>query len=928
MKSKLHLGASNDFTLVGYFYIILMILVLLSIDQFYTLCKFLYRYNFSYFSGDMMNKICNSSYIEYETHRFHVNNDAENIKIKNDTNSQNHQDVIIYVTSLLMMAYITYSFVMLYGNRYFQANNITVGFQANYVSDMPGITKAIFAIHFLTLLYVCLLIPAKILKKHIKIDVSAVDNLVSIRKIFVLIIAIQCFMVFNQYTDVSFFSFAVSSIVFILYYEYFKNIIERSYDHGNEEYNRKYSDDHHIFYQFLLDIFGIHNKTVSMLVKPSVFIGFAYIVLQILYKSRTNENGNMFLSSGKIDEEIMLKLIVSPIVMTTAVILFVSVTKRYNFYINEYLLNRPNELYKKKIKNISNIFDEMIDNNMTTVRDDSVCKNVANSIHLTLYSLIFANASNGDEIFPHILPRLLYENNCEPSGRIYYNDIVEYLPRTYLQDNFFIKQGQRCNSIDNSLLNKMISYNTSEISRDIVINKLKFAVGNVLNNKTYNGKRDLIISSDYSHNNQITNMQPKLAMSIDKDTVQVIEDIADAYIAFVDGFKEYTNTMNNKMKQCNSSSTTSVSFKDVMNSVSEYNDEYSQNIKTIYINRVFKMIDEFFSGVNEIMTFRTTYDNQNKLLSKLVINNYNIFQDRYNLYRKDDFVKIYKGIVDDSDIWSGIEEIEEVKKDMYAKLTEIGTIDENKINRINSYIDPVKVMCYMLDEQYKLYENKYQYLSDQDDLYLKMYNAKKKYITDHVNNVKNFIAVINDELKKRQEISAEIIKEEEKISQSKTTVSAVNIQYQLALNEQSKLTSDTSTIATALQPETQASVQRLARQSNEMLQNYNKSMRQHDELVKQSTQRQKVLNDNKDETIVRMNSAKQETEKSQETITHRFLDTMNSLNVIDKSHDIEYPIDESQSKLYLKQANQTSQMIYVLLAIYILIFVMFSLAKH
>lgn len=919
---------SNDFTQVGYFYIILMILVLLSIEQFYTLCKFLYRYNFSYFSGDMMNKICNSSYIEYETHRFHINNDAENIKIKNDTNTKNHQDVIIYVTTLLMMVYITYSFVMLYGNRYFQGNNITIGFQTNHTSNMSSITKAIFAVHFLTILYVCMLIPASILKKHIKIGVSAVDDLVSIRNMFILITAIQCFMVFNQYTDLSFFSFAVSSIVFILYYEYFKHIIERSYDSGGEEYDHKYSHDSHIFYQFLRDIVGTHNKTISMLVKLFVFIGFAYIVLHFLYKFRTNENGNVFLSSDKIDEQIMLKLIVSPIVVTTTVILFVSVTKQYNFYINEYLLNKPNELYKKKIKNISNIFDEMIDNNMTTIRNDSVCKNVANAIHLTLYSLIFANTSNGDEIFPHILPRLLYENKCESNGRIYYNDTAEYLPRTYLQSNIFIKKGQRCNSIDNGLLNKIISYNTSKVSRETVINKLKFAVGNVLHNKTYNGKGNLLVSSDYAHNNQITNIQPKIAMFIDKDTVQVIEDVTDAYIVFVNGFKKYTNTMNDKMKQCNSSSTTHVSYKDVMDSISKYNDEYSQNIKNIYINHMFKMIDEFFTSVNEIMTFRTTYDNQNKLLSKMVINNYNVFQDRYNLYRKDDFVKIYKGSIDDNDVWSGIEEIEGVKKDMYAKLREISTIDENKINTIDSYINPVKIMCYMLDEQYKLYENKYQYLSHQDDLYLKMYNAKKKYITDHANNVKQFITVVNDELKKRQEILAEILREKEKISESETIVSAVNIQYQAAVNEQSKLTSDINTIATALQPETQARVQRLAQQSKEMLQNYKKSTQRHEELVKQSTDRQKVLNDEKDETIDRMNIAKQETEKSEQIITHRFLDTMNSLNVIDKSHDIEYPIDESESKLYLKQAKQTSQMIYVLLAIYIVIFVIFSLAKH
>lgn len=937
MKSKLHIGASNDLTLIAYFYIIVIILVLLSIDQFYTLCKFLYRYNFSYFSGDMMNKICNSSYIEYETHRFHINNDAENIKIKNDTNARNHQDVIVYVTSLLMMVFITYSFALIYGNRYFQKSDITVGFQTNDTSNMSGITKAIFAMHFLTLFYVCMLIPANILKKHIKIDVSSVDSFVSIRKLFILITAIQCFMIFNQYTDVSFFSFAVISIVFILSYEYFKNIIERSYYKGSEKYDRKHSDDYHIFANFLLDIFSTNNTMVYTLLKTLMFIVVAYIMLQAMYKYRSNEEGNMYLSGGKIDEQIMLKLIVSPIVMTTAVILFVSVTKKYNFYVNEYILNRPNELYKKKIKNINNIFDEMIDNNMTTVLNDSVCKNVANSIHLALYSLIFANASEGDEIFPHILPRFLYENTCEPGGRIYYNDMVEYLPRTYLQDNFFIKKGQRCDNIDNSLLNKIISYSSAEISRDTVINKLKFAVGNVLHNKTYNGKRNLIISNEYAHNNQITNIQPNFPTSIDKDTLKVIEDITDAYITFAHRFKTYTNTMNDKMKQCNNSNTsTSATYKDVMKSIEKYNDEYSQNIKNAYINHVFKMIDDFFAGVNEIMTTRTTYDNQNKLLSKLVINNYNVFQDRYNLYRRDDFVKIYKGLVDDNDTYSGIEDIKEVKNDMYATLENIGTIyhDKSSVNdndfetTLQSLVDAVRVRCYMLDEQYKLYENKYQYLSDQDDLYFKMYNAKKKYISDHINNVKQFIADIKAQFKVRKDITADIVKENQKITDSEKKVNEAHDKLKAALDQQKKFTSNSRTLVSAIQPETQAKVQDLVNESMKLQKDYNKSYQDHKELEKTSKERQQVLNAKKDATIDTMNSAKKQTQESEVTITHQFLDTMNSLNVIDKSHDIEYPIDESQSKLYLKQATQTSQMIYLLLVIYIVIFVIFSLAKH
>lgn len=934
MKSDIANIISDKSIFKIYSFIILLMLLILSIDQIYTLVKFAYDYNFSYFSGEIMTNICNNkSYVEYETKRFQINKDLEKLKIKNTVDSNNYQDNVVYVCLIFLLIYISLSFILIYSNQYISyINNV----QNINNLNMSMMHKFMYFLHFITSLYIIGLIPMKVLKKHIFSDIYELQDIINLKYVLILSFFIHIYMTYNKLNDVSLFAFLVVSIIWYKLVQIMNIFIEE-----RENKNKSLNDENKYIYtkNAIIQLFEYifksesndYKKIVNKLLYIIIFGIFAYLIFNIVHKYVLNNNANdfhMIFGKSDFDSIILLRFLVYPIIVIFVLFCFVAMTRKYNSFINEYILLKPYYLYKQNIKNISNIFDKMIDNNMSTIKNVSVCKNIANAVHMTLYSSIFANINDDKLMFNHILPRLEYDIDCDKDTKLLYNEIVEYKPLTYLKNNFFIKQS-KCNSVDNLLLISVIQSNFDQSINNFV-NKLKFAISNVLNGKTYNGKTNLVYSNDYKANNTITYIKPSEMNYIDNDTNDLIDDISNIYVSYLNNFKEYTIKMHKKLRECNNQSISYGNFVDIKTSIKSFNDEYSQNIKIIYINRFFDMIDELFMKINDLMTTRITYDNKNKLLSKFIINNYNTFQTQFSLFRKDDFVKIYKGIISDDDLSYGIEEIEDLKEDIYDNINiiyDMKTSDDMQSfeNSNTRKIKKINILYSNLKEISRIYDEKYQYINNINDLFIKMYDKKKEYNNQHINNIQSFLDVINSKPQLVYDAQNIVAQARQNKNEALNAKNLLDNKIKDIENKQNNLSNSSDVILSTIQSintnsESDSSINDLTKlktdiinQQSDAATNLKNKEDQYNESVKSYIE---VLDQVRNE----INKSLIDVKNNGKNIDILYQNSIRSMNKIDTSLDIEFKNDEITSKNIQKRASETSSFIYIISIMYILIY--------
>jgi len=631
----------------------------MTLQQIFKITKFVYSYNFNYDTGSLMKKICETGYVEYETERFQVNKDIENIKIKNNESNA----VILSLLTLITMMFVTFSFVTIYAKNYmlyFIGEDIR---NSDMIIDdfmqTDGINKVMYFIQFIIFIHIILIVPTYIVETYIGLDVPDF-YLVNINEWSFAILLSGLALIYFKLIDVSYFSFVM---VFVLYFGIYNYWINPA----SQDANKMFSEKDSMFYKYFNDIF-IKKSEISYLYTMSYIIFIGYFILQILNNMREKgQDVNTFniFSEDRTDTDIMENLILKPFLLLFIVALFINVSHKYNEYVNEFVLTRPFDIYKKNIDQISKIFDKMIDNNYITVSKDSVCKNITNAIHMGLYSLIFTETSQ--PVFNEFLPELEYEASCENNGKIVYNDIKSYLPSTYFENINMFANGDKCNSINNQKLQVFISNNT--IYNKDLYKTLNYAVNNILANKVYDGyNKDIKISNEYQHNNtiQYIDITKYKEQYISEENKKLLEEVQHYYNKYIIKINEYTNKMKDKLVSCNSVGKTWLSNqgKDVLDNLSRYTDSYSENIKKIYINKCMEEVNKLFMNVNNILTDRVVLKEENPKLTKFVINNYNMFQDSYNKYRNTDFIKVNKSPNDNSK-YDGIEDLLEIVNDIH-----------------------------------------------------------------------------------------------------------------------------------------------------------------------------------------------------------------------------------------------------------------------
>ena len=90
------------------------ICVFLLLEELYNLSKFAFNYNYNYNVGNTLNKISGNDYIEYETNRFQIYNNINNIRLKNDIFTKSRYVNYIYLISVFYLLIVIISFGLLF----------------------------------------------------------------------------------------------------------------------------------------------------------------------------------------------------------------------------------------------------------------------------------------------------------------------------------------------------------------------------------------------------------------------------------------------------------------------------------------------------------------------------------------------------------------------------------------------------------------------------------------------------------------------------------------------------------------------------------------------------------------------------------------------------------------------------------------------
>jgi len=663
-----------------YILILFMITIILIIEQLVSLSFFTYKYTTQFNLGNLLKNICNNSYVEFETNRFQISKDEQKLIIKNDTTYQNYTNLISYIVVIITLIYILLSFFMIFGHNFIQGFiNIEDTFLSILETPLMENIKNMF--YFISCLFL-ILIPFSIFGQNrlFKLD-KEMNHLMQI-----ILFVTGFYLIYSKELDISYFAFSIILYTIFLLKTYFEK-------HANADNEQDFEmKTGTVLYQMMKDIFinnkQVHNILVLLII---VLICFAIsLVIQFMKSSNIiDKNETYFIFSQDTKDTTQLKELIYPLLLLFIIQVIVFASKTFNSYINHYILHKPNQAYKIHLKNISDIFDKMVENNMSNASHNSICINVANAVHLSIYNSIF-NKTNSK-----ILPKLNYETTCENNSKIVYNDREEYNPMTYFSELFIDKSDSSCIKYKNDDLAQFV-FNVISHEKDPkkFENLLQSSIYNIINNKTYDGVKNLKFSDEYENNNNV-NDEITPSTSITPYSQDIINDIVDIYDVFHEEFKNLTILMIKRLRKCHDKdddgfSLSNISIDIFKNNFHYYDDVLSNNIKKSYMKRSFKLIEKMFFQVNNLLSDRITVREEDQKLTKFVVNSFNSFYDKHDKFYGNELIKIDKKFIDDISRYDGIDDIIDLLEEyLLLPLTnpEKADIKTYSENLIKSYTD-------------------------------------------------------------------------------------------------------------------------------------------------------------------------------------------------------------------------------------------------
>lgn len=697
--------------------IVYVIVILLILDQIYTLTKFAMKYNNAFHYGNGIKNVCNEGYIEYETPRFQLSERNKDLFIENDTNSSKYTGIFLIICITILL-YFNILVVFSYASGFIDIESflsdlkissllsadittiivaiIVKFFKFIDLSDnITNVLKVLFTmIFYLSILYLVLLLPLYfIIDNQLGFDISPFSDShypKILHGIFILIISIGSFVSTQANQDnnklpsqISPFAFTLLFTMFfvtfhavkVVYDIYKKSLKQRKktyemtcqqYRDGNSEENQSLLKEWmNIIYEelklFLSNVFWIDPKNdVSLKKIVGLYIAIIVIcvILQIILYIKPEKYliFNQFDKDSSSDKNILYYLVMVPCIIVFVICFVILITKEYNTFINKYLIYKPTSIYKSNISKINKLFNEIIENDKSNIQNNSICKNVANHIHLVLLSHIFKPSTTNDEDSKNLfVPEFEYESGCESNKHIQYDKIIAYDIENAINSIFF--NDTQCSSIDNGLLlsvmkgvipkyENTISETDYDNFKSQFVTKLINSINFAKNGKTYNGDRSIERTTEYEINNTIVNVDKIKEIDgvsfalLDDHTKNVVEIVANEYVTFVKYMYNYTLKTINALCKCTSTEQYATKgYSVLMNKIdltitTNTNGAYSLNIKKAFISRFNEKIKELFDNINIHLSSNVILSENNYQLTKMIIENYNNYQDEvYNKFR-------------------------------------------------------------------------------------------------------------------------------------------------------------------------------------------------------------------------------------------------------------------------------------------------------
>lgn len=756
--------------------IILMIIFLVICDQILKLTIFTKNYSHAFNYGKMMNETCQSNYIEYETERFQISDNIYTLRLSND-HYDNQYNYLIVVIALISSLYMISILAYIIGTS--SVDGVVAALFGITVVEFPYFNYLSKILKVLVVLYIVLIIPIYMFaKQKYGVDISPFNSdplsKIQLIVIFTIINEIGTTKQFSKFTD------AMAIAMFYIAYFIIKQLFDiylkvqskNEYsDMSSQRYNMNYSQtdssDDNIFKSFIFETLGWNNTNIKLYsnlndidyldsYKSMIFFIFivlaslVFIYIVLLIAIGKDQKASTFFAEKDIDIKILYNFAIVPILCIFIVLVLITATKEYNTYVNKNILYEPVKLYKIFILEINKIFNKIIDNDGANISNRSVCKNMANAIHLATYQNIFNGYKH--EIF---VPEFLYVPLCNIDAFVDYNSMREYNIDYYLKDDadIFYKDN-KCTSINDDIIISIMKNFGSEQDFDQTMLNFKNAVINIFAEKTYDGKRHLVMTNDFKNNNTILRDSSVISLNknahedlLDSNNLKIIEYVTQEYINYTTLMYNYSKRVVQALCKCNKIEDFTKDDanwqKKLEKTVPGLNGAYSLSIKKNFITKFKIATSAFLQTINESFTHQVRFSKNNYKLSKYVIRNFNIYQqESYRKYRQDR-------------LHEGVEERKTFPK-MYEDMDGVNTL----INKINTIIKKMTVTkteedIYNLDSYTKQLINEKKKYNDVFDL-RKTYESSPyfsilhNFKNDYIDKVIKLYSNLYDILKKSQ----------------------------------------------------------------------------------------------------------------------------------------------------------------------------------
>lgn len=597
------------------FYIFLIILIYIFIELF-VLSKFAYNYDHNYNYGTNINKLCKMKYYEYETPRYQIVSNYNNLII----NVDKYNNVFLYFIYMFFGIFLSLMFIyyiIIINNEYYISNIIKyiliiiVLFTVPSLVriDNPDINRLVIVITFL------------LFSLYFKSDNFDVINIIITYLLFIIYLFIinKCKIAYTKYED---------DIIKMNFYE-------------------KYSSDN-----IYSPIANLMKFDINFTSRFKTQIDYVFIFLMVLLLLSI-----MPISKDYIENRVN-KLIYNMLIIVCLIIFLISKTINLNTEINKIMIYEPLKHYKTNLNEVNKAFYFIINKDKSEIVNKSVCRNIANLILIVLYSKIFTNHINIYDSISLIGEKDSYINkykiNIDPEfiylSECYHDNIFDYTKEKSYDINYYLNNKNNNESIFYHSIDKKCKNINVDILKLVIINITKqINTNSTITIKDYINKAVSQYLDLFNYNNddnkefnilKIPELKENISLPENENFPEYLTELIDNVVVEYNNFEDKVknHVIRNLKLICACEGIEFYNIEQNIDNIGNITDSDNieqNNTKESIKNKLIKLIsEEFTSSFDKINLLFSNIDDTRKknTLSKFIINNYNNIHidDKYN----------------------------------------------------------------------------------------------------------------------------------------------------------------------------------------------------------------------------------------------------------------------------------------------------------